>query len=253
MEQPVQILLIEDSPLFVKLTRGMLADAKGGDFGVESVDNLAAGIARLAKGGIDAVLLDLTLPDSVGLDTFLRLHAAAPTVPTVIYTSVDDEALSLSALDHGAADYLVKSEVNANWLAKSLLYAIQRGRKAELAGDAATPGERPAEHVFSTSRSAESDNVWVVKVGEKRLVSAAVLEQLKTCLLGLVRRSDCHEVGIDMSHVDYISNAAISMLLIVHKRCSGAGKHLVLRELKRQVHEQFTSRRFDKLFDLRPA
>ena len=81
----------------------------------------------------------------------------------------------------------------------------------------------------------------------------AILERLKTCLLGLLHRSDCEEVRVDMSQVDYITNAALSMLLIVHKRSTGAGKRLVLCELKPHVHEQFSSRRFDKLFDLQRA
>ena len=157
MDQPVQILLIEDSPLFVKLTRQMLAEAKSGEFWIECKENLATGIHRLAQGGIDAVLLDLTLPDSNGLDTFLKLHIAAKSVPTIIYTSVDDEALSLSALNHGAADYLVKSEVNANWLARSLVYAIQRSRSNQLAMEPAKPKGTAIDQAISTQRSADSE------------------------------------------------------------------------------------------------
>lgn len=215
MEQPVQILLIEDNPLFVELTRGMLAEAKSGEFGIECVDNLAAGVKRLTQGGIDAVLLDLTLPDSNGLDTFLQLHTVAKSVPTIIYTSVDDEELSLSALNHGAADYLVKSEVNANWLARSLVYAIQRSRPNPRAEDVAKPDDAAMQHTIHTERLAESETSWVAKVSDKRLVSVPVLEQLKTCLLNLLNRSDCDEVCVDMSQVEYIANAAISMLLIV--------------------------------------
>ncbi len=251
MEQPVQILLIEDSPLFVQLTRKMLDSAKSAQFEVACVDNLADGVARLARGGIDAVLLDLTLPDSDGLDTFLRLHQAAPAVPTVVYTSADDETLSIAALNHGAADYLVKSEVNANWLSRSLVYAIQRSQPNTLTTDAAGQGEDTSVDSLQTDRSPDSETSWLTRVKAKRLVTANVLEELKETLLALLRRADCEEVSVDLAHVDYISNAAISMLLIVHKRSTAAGKHLVLCNLTPHVHDQFASRRFDKLFDLR--
>jgi len=249
MDKPVQILLIEDSPLFVELTRRMLAESKSVQFVVECVGNLAEGIDRLSQDGIDAVLLDLTLPDSNGLDTFLRLQAVAKSVPTVIYTSVDDEALSLAALNHGAADYLVKSEVNPNWLARSLVYAIQRSLPSKPV--ATKPESTAGRHGVSVERSWESE--WSAKVSEKRLVTAPVLEELQTSLLGLIGRSECQEIHVDMSQIEYISNAAISMLLIVHKLSTTAGKRVVFFDLRPQVYEQFSSRRFDKLFHLRQA
>ena len=251
MEEPIQVLLIEDSPLFVELARRMLAEAKKADFTLEAVDNLAAGIERLAQGGIEAVLLDLTLPDSNGLETFTRLHAEAQDVPTIIYTSVDDEELSLATLEHGAADYLVKSEVNPNWLARSLVYAIQRSRVTHAAG-----GEQAAavvEDNVRVERASEPETRWIAALAEKRLVAISVLEQMKARLLRLLRRTDCEEIWVDMSQVEYVANAAISMLLIVHKRSAAAQKRLVLSEMKPQVHEQFSSRRFDKVFDIRQA
>ena len=249
MGQTVEILLIEDNPLFVKLTQSMLEDAKTTSFVLHCADNLAAGIERLQAGGIDAVLLDLTLPDSSGIDTFARLHMAAENVPTVIYTSLDDESVSLAALNQGAADYLVKSEVNANWLARSLVYAIQRGR-AQRTPHAAAASDRAAT-TMTPQPSATTDDGWVVNVADKRLVNAISLEELQNCLLQLLGRADCQEVCIDMSIVDYIGNAGLSMLLLVHKRTTAAKKRLVLSGLNDQVFEQFSSRRFDKFFDLR--
>lgn len=251
MDQPVHILLIEDNPLFVELTRRMLDEVKSGEFGIECVDNLAAGVERLQHGGIDAVLLDLTLPDSNGLDTFLELHDAAEGIPIVIYTSVDDEELSLSALDHGAADYLVKSQVNANWLAKSLVFAIQRTRLSQATEQAAKPAASARQETLTIERSSEAETRWITKLSDKRLVSIPVLEQMKDRLLNLLRRSDCEEICADLSHVEYVANAAISMLLIVHKRCQAVDKRFVLCDLKTQVYDQLSSRRFDKVFDIR--
>ena len=191
----------------------MLAEAKTGEFLVECVDTLAAGIERLATSGIDAVLLDLTLPDSVGLETFTRLHAAVPDLPTVIYTSVDDEEVSLYALSHGAADYLVKSEVNSNWLARYLIYAIQRSKPTEPKETIEKPDAHAIDSTLEIERSSESETKWMATFGERRVVSIPVLEKMKTRLLALVRQSDCEEIYIDMSRVEYIANAAISMLI----------------------------------------
>ena len=240
----------------------MLDEGKIDDFSLETVDNLAAGTERLSQGGIDAVLLDLTLPDSSGLATFTRLHAVADGVPTVIFTNVDDEELSLSALDHGAADYLVKSEVNAAWLAKSLMYAIQRSQPTTVLKDAVAsddvadadlvvePEEIVTEQSFEAERSAESETRWIVTPSEERLVNSQVLNQIKTSLLSLLRQSDCDEAYVDLSHVEYLGNAAIGMLLAVHQQATTADTRLVLCGMKPQVREQLTSRSFDKVFDI---
>ena len=277
MQQPVQILLIEDNPLFVELTRRMLDEGKIDNFSLEAVDNLAAGTERLSQGGVDAVLLDLTLPDSSGLETFTRLNAVADNVPTVIFTSVDDEELSLSALDSGAADYLVKSEVNAAWLARSLIYAIQRSQPTQLTDDAvvspdavvsqdAVGSEEAAnadldhettedltEQSIETERSADSETRWIVTPSEERLVKTQVLNQMKSSLLSLLARADCNEAYVDLSHVDYIGNAAIGILLSVHQQSAAAKTRLVLCGMKPQVREQLTSRRFDKVFDIQSS
>lgn len=217
---------------------------------------------RLSEGGIDAVVLDLTLPDSSGLETFTRLHAVADKVPTVIYTSVDDEELSLSALDHGAADYMVKSEVNAAWLARSLIYSIQRHQPTQVV-ERADHSENPDEPesvdgaaeedtqlLVATEKSSDSATKWIVTPGEERLVRIQFLEQMRSSLMSLLRQSDCDEAYVDLSHVEYIGNAAIGMLLAVHQRCAAANTKLVLSGMKPQVYEQLSSRRFDKVFNI---
>jgi signal transduction histidine kinase len=95
------------------------------------VDRLAPGLARLAADGIDAVLLDLNLPDSQGLDTFRRTHTQAPAVPIVVLTGLHDEALAVKAVREGAQDYLVKGEVEGSLLVRALRYAMERKRAEE--------------------------------------------------------------------------------------------------------------------------
>ena len=155
MIDAVNVLQIEDSETVVQLTRSMLADANGATIELESVESLSEGIKRVARGGIDVVLLDLILPDSQGLDTFRILNAAAK-VPIVIFTSVDDEEQSLVALREGAADYLIKSEVTPKWLTRSLRYAVSRAH--HLSADAAKerPESTPIERLIEIDQRIHS-------------------------------------------------------------------------------------------------
>jgi diguanylate cyclase (GGDEF)-like protein len=89
------------------------------------------GLERLAAGGIDVVLLDLGLPDSVGLDTFTTVNTQAPQVPILVLTGLDDEALAVQVVQQGAQDYLVKGQADGDSLARAIRYAIERKRAEE--------------------------------------------------------------------------------------------------------------------------
>ncbi len=126
MNDQHRILLMEDNAANTRLIREMLATAAGSQFILEHCDRLATGLARLAKGGIDLVLLDLFLPDSQGLDTCIKVHAQAPEVPILVLTGFYDEALAIKALQNGAHDFLVKDKINGPALARSIRYTIHR-------------------------------------------------------------------------------------------------------------------------------
>jgi signal transduction histidine kinase len=83
---------------------------------------------RLAKGGVDIVLLDMGLPDGHGLDTVRRAHAVAPGVPMIVLTGLDDEALAADAMKEGAQDYLIKGQIENRALPRALRHAIERHR-----------------------------------------------------------------------------------------------------------------------------
>ncbi len=127
-------LLIEDNPGDARLIREMLADTNGtGGFDVVCSDRLAKAIENLAIPDTDIVLLDLSLPDSQGLDTLVRLHTVAQTPPVVVLTSYDDEMTAIKAVQEGAQDYLVKGQFDDSLLIRSIRYAIERHRlKVEL-------------------------------------------------------------------------------------------------------------------------
>jgi signal transduction histidine kinase len=84
--------------------------------------------AHLAKGGVDIVLLDMGLPDGHGIDTVRRAHAAAPGIPVIVLTGLDDEALAAEAMKEGAQDYLIKGQIENRALPRALRYAIERHR-----------------------------------------------------------------------------------------------------------------------------
>ena len=129
--QRIRVLVIEDSKTHVQLIRGMLRQTNGANFSVEVFHELAGALDRLAQGDLDIILLDLTLPDSSGVDSCRRVTASAPTLPIVVLTGVDDEETAITALQCGAQDYLVKGQIDGNLLARSLRYAIER-KRAEL-------------------------------------------------------------------------------------------------------------------------
>lgn len=124
----IYVLLIEDNPGDTRLIRESFRDAGGGDFELACADTLAGGLAVLAERAIDVILLDLSLPDSFGLETVGKVQAAVPDIPIVVLTGHRDDTLSVTAVQAGAQDYLIKGEVEGNLLVRSLRYAIERQR-----------------------------------------------------------------------------------------------------------------------------
>jgi len=123
---PPKILLVENDPAAADEIRAALAAAGGGSFDVEWVRQLSEGLTRLNKGGIDAVLLELSLPDSHGIETFDKLFTAAPDVPILILGGNANEALAKQAVGRGAQDYLPPGHRDSYSLSRALRNAIER-------------------------------------------------------------------------------------------------------------------------------
>ncbi len=122
----LKVLLIEDNPGDVRLIQELLKGTKIQQFHVEHVDHLSSGLERLAQGDIDIILLDLFLPDSNGLNSFVKINKLSPHIPIVVLTGLDDDGVALQAVSSGAQDYLVKGKVNSELLNRTLRYAIER-------------------------------------------------------------------------------------------------------------------------------
>jgi PAS domain S-box-containing protein len=131
MNDQIRILLVEDNPALARMITDMLAQASGTLFVVEPFGSFLDGVGRLSAGGIDLILLDLTLPDSQGIDTFVEIYNRAPDLPIVVLTALEDETIALTALRDGAQDYLIKSEINPRSLVRAIRYAVERKRGEE--------------------------------------------------------------------------------------------------------------------------
>src|SRR6266852_3515451 len=123
---PPKILLIESDAAAADAICAALAAAGNGSFDVEWVRRLSEGLERLRKNGIDAILLELSVPDSSGLETFDKLYAAAADVPILILGGNDNEAQAKEAVAHGAQDYLLPSHLDSYSLPRALRNAIER-------------------------------------------------------------------------------------------------------------------------------
>ena len=129
-ESTVKILLIEDNLAEARLLDEVLKGFGLDRFQLSWVKRLQEGLVKLGEEHFDVILLDLTLPDSQGLASLPPLMAQAPSVPIVVLTNTNDDALAIEAVRRGAQDFLVKRLVNVDVLVRSLQYAIERKRAA---------------------------------------------------------------------------------------------------------------------------
>ena len=121
-----RLLLVEDNPGDTRLLREMLSEQASHSTELTHVESMSAAEKHLAEHKVDIILLDLGLPDAQGLTGVRRAHAAAPHIPLVVLTGLDDESLATQALQEGAQDYLVKSQIETRGLLRALRYAVER-------------------------------------------------------------------------------------------------------------------------------
>ncbi len=137
LEAPLRLLVVEDNADDVELIRlkleGVSTDR---GFVIEAVDRVSSALRRLK--GADVVLLDLGLPDALGIEAVSRLSNEAPEIPLVVLTGRVDAALGLRAVREGAQDFLVKDKVDGPVLDRSLRYAIERKRAEQALARLAT-------------------------------------------------------------------------------------------------------------------
>ena len=126
-----RILIITADVADAKELEEVLGNARQGPFAVESVTKLADGLERLQTGGVDAIMVDLALPDSEGIETFDKLFALAPRTPILTLNAANDEILAAKAVQHGSQGYLSKGHFGSELVPQSLRNIIQRKASEE--------------------------------------------------------------------------------------------------------------------------
>jgi len=125
--QPITtLLLVEDNPGDARLLREMLDEPGAQNTELTHVACMRDAETHLARRTVDIILLDLGLPDAQGLEAVQRAHAAAPRVPLVVFTALEDESLAAQALQEGAQEHLIKGQVETRGLMRALRYAVER-------------------------------------------------------------------------------------------------------------------------------
>ena len=148
------VLIVEDDAMSANLIRSLLQKPGAHEFEVEITDRLETARQRLEAARFDVILLDLTLPDSQGLDTVLAVRIAAPQTPIIVLTNIHDDQLALQAIEARAQDYLIKSQVNGLLLSRVVRHAIsQQTLLAEL------QAQTRAAELESTERQRAEDKL----------------------------------------------------------------------------------------------
>ena len=130
-KKPLQILLVEDSASDAVLLQENILSSGVTDISISVVQSLNEAKEHLKNNHTDAVLLDLTLPDSSGLDTVREARTACPDVPVVVITGVDNENTGIEAVRTGVQDYLVKGQTDGRTITRVIRYSIERKRAEE--------------------------------------------------------------------------------------------------------------------------
>jgi len=128
MEEKIKILLIEDNPGDARLLEVYLKDSFEGIYTLLTADYLSKGVKLLEKEHFSVIILDLSLPDSSGLDTFKNVYAHAPETPIIVLTGLDDESIGINAMKLGAQDFLVKGKLKSKSLKRAISYGIERAK-----------------------------------------------------------------------------------------------------------------------------
>ncbi len=127
----LDILLVEDNPADVVLLQQMLKSSALKIANLYTTDRVTGAQDVLDKNDVHITLLDLSLPDSFGLNTYLTIKSATTKIPVIILTGLNDASLALEALNQGAQDYLVKGEFNRDLLSRSIQYSLERKHAEE--------------------------------------------------------------------------------------------------------------------------
>ena len=152
-DSEIRVLLIEDNPVDAAVIRSYLETAVDLSTRLEHVCGLSAGLNQLAANRFDVILLDLGLPESIGLETLGFVQPQSGNVPIVVLTGLDEDEIAVEAVQMGADDYLTKNRLDSHLLIRAIRYAIERARRRR-AEEALADSEETFRVLFESSRDA---------------------------------------------------------------------------------------------------
>ena len=148
----MRILLIEDDSVEARLIAAEISSFPRRPAVIDHVQRLGAGLSRLAAHSYEIILLDLNLPDGAGVESLRRVTAAAPDVPVIILTNMEDEEAAVAMVAEGAQDYLIKRHITSELLRRSIRYAVAR-QEAEAS-------LRASEERYARAIAGARDGIW---------------------------------------------------------------------------------------------
>jgi two-component system, cell cycle response regulator len=164
VSSPIRVLLVEDDPLFANLVISILQEASA-DFQIEFVPRLSTALARIARDSISLILADLQLPDSSGPMTVRFLRGAAPTVPIIVLSGIDDVDVALEAVREGADEYVVKGRFSVESLVWLVRLVLERHRR--FVSDPISPGGDGDVNIFASLSALQVIGRHLVRVSDR--------------------------------------------------------------------------------------
>ena len=127
----MNVLIVEDNPgdqfLLTTQLKSIVTDAKK----IRIADDLSTAVAMLTEFNPHIILLDLTLPDCVGIETFEKINQLQPAIPIIILSGIEDAKVAVQAIARGAQDYLLKGDFDERLLSRSMHYSLERKKNLE--------------------------------------------------------------------------------------------------------------------------
>ncbi|MBM79735.1 MAG: hypothetical protein CMJ78_03965 [Planctomycetaceae bacterium] len=248
-----KVLLIEDSLADAVFIKRILAKAERFTLQILHEETLALGLERIDTSEPDVVLLDLTLPDSLGMETYLKVSKAAADLPVVVLSGLDDETLAMQAVHLGAQDYLVKGKIEPSLLSRALMYAVER-KEASLALQRANDEleqrvrERTSEleKMQERSRQQQEELAHASRLSSLGEMASGLAHELNQPLMAIVGfSSSCHErLKSSAANTDELSE----LLSDITAEATRAGN--IIKRLRRMVQKRASQESTFSMSDL---